>query len=259
MHPSLPNQPQSAEPATLLHMTTFALVHGAWSGAWCWERLAPELEARGHRVVAPELPCDDPAATMTTYADVVVRALEGEPDDLVLVGHSLAGCTIPLVAARRPVGRLVYLCAIVPIPGRSHGEQLRAEPDTLVPGALDGLGPPDALDRTSWADEEATRRALFADCPDDVARDAFARLRPQARAPYREPCPLDAFPPAPATYVRCAEDRVIDGDWSRRVASGRLEAGLVDLPGDHSPMLSRPAALAGVLSGPTSAASRSPR
>ena len=23
-------------------MTTFALVHGAWHGAWCWDRLVPE-------------------------------------------------------------------------------------------------------------------------------------------------------------------------------------------------------------------------
>ena len=44
-------------------MTTFALIHGAWHGAWCWERLAAELERRGHRAVAVDLPCDDPAAT----------------------------------------------------------------------------------------------------------------------------------------------------------------------------------------------------
>jgi hypothetical protein len=29
-------------------MATFGLVHGAWHGAWCWDRLVPELEARGH-------------------------------------------------------------------------------------------------------------------------------------------------------------------------------------------------------------------
>ena len=36
-------------------MTTFALVHGAWHGGWCWERLTPELERRGHRVVTVDL------------------------------------------------------------------------------------------------------------------------------------------------------------------------------------------------------------
>ena len=29
-------------------MTVFALVHGGCHGAWCWERLAPHLDARGH-------------------------------------------------------------------------------------------------------------------------------------------------------------------------------------------------------------------
>ena len=47
-------------------MTTFALVHGAWHGAWCWDRLIPELENRGHSVIAMDLPSDDPAATLMT-------------------------------------------------------------------------------------------------------------------------------------------------------------------------------------------------
>src|SRR4051812_38188961 len=37
-------------------MATFILVHGAWHGGWCWERLAPLLTAAGHRVLAPDLP-----------------------------------------------------------------------------------------------------------------------------------------------------------------------------------------------------------
>ena len=108
-------------------MTAFALVHGAWEGAWIWERLTPELEARGHRVVAMDLPCEDAAATFEAYADVVVGALEAEElEEVVVVGHSLAGLTIPIVAARRAVSRLIYLCALVPIPGRSLVEQLES-------------------------------------------------------------------------------------------------------------------------------------
>jgi pimeloyl-ACP methyl ester carboxylesterase len=37
-------------------MATFVLIHGAWHGAWCWERVAPLLVAEGHRVLAPDLP-----------------------------------------------------------------------------------------------------------------------------------------------------------------------------------------------------------
>jgi pimeloyl-ACP methyl ester carboxylesterase len=88
-------------------MTTFALVHGAWHDAWCWERLAPLLQQAGHDVVAMDLPIDDNAATFDTWADVVCAALDRTGDDLVLVGHSYSGHAIPLVAARRPVRHLV--------------------------------------------------------------------------------------------------------------------------------------------------------
>jgi hypothetical protein len=33
-------------------VATFALIHEAWHGAWCFERLTPELQARGHHVIA---------------------------------------------------------------------------------------------------------------------------------------------------------------------------------------------------------------
>jgi pimeloyl-ACP methyl ester carboxylesterase len=227
-------------------VATFGLVHGAWHGAWCWERLTPELEARGHRTVAVDLPCEDATATFPDYADVVEHALEGA-DAVVLVGHSLAGYTIPLVAARRPVSRLVYLCAVVPIPGRSFREQLALEPDSLLPGSEDGVSEPDELERTRWVDEAGARRALYADCDDEDAHAAFARLRWQARRPYSDPFPLAALPSVPTTYIVCRDERTLNPERSRAVARGRLGAELVELPGGHSPFLSRPAELAALL------------
>jgi pimeloyl-ACP methyl ester carboxylesterase len=227
-------------------VTAFALVHGAWHGAWCWERLGPELEARGHRVVAVDLPSDDATATFQTYAEVVVTALDAE-EDVVVVGHSLAGLTIPLVAAQRPVRRLVYLCALAPVPGRSFTEQLSIEPDTLLPEYRAGLAGPDEEGMTRWQDEALARAVLYADCGERDAGAAFARLRPQARRPHAQPCRLEALPATPRTYVVCDEDRLVNPDRARRVARKRLDADLVELPGGHSPFLSRPRELAAVL------------
>src|SRR5437868_15426566 len=92
-------------------MTTFALLHGAFHGAWCWDLVRPELESRGHRTVAMDLPCDDPGAGSARYAEVVAEAIRDEGDDVIVVGHSLAGLTVPLVAATRPVARMVFLNA----------------------------------------------------------------------------------------------------------------------------------------------------
>jgi len=115
-------------------MTTFALVHGAWHGAWCWELLSPHLHQAGHDVVAPDLPCDDGSATtFDAYADVVCAALDGRDEDVVVVGHSLGGPTATLVAARRPIQHLIYLCAAVPAVGRSLFDQWQEQPDMVNP------------------------------------------------------------------------------------------------------------------------------
>ena len=75
----------------------------------------PQLEAAGHRVTTVDLPAEDPDATFETYAQAVADAIPD--DDTTVVGHSLSGLTIPLVAAHRRVRGLVYLCGLVPIPG----------------------------------------------------------------------------------------------------------------------------------------------
>jgi pimeloyl-ACP methyl ester carboxylesterase len=49
-------------------MVTFGLVHGAFHGSWCWQRLTPELERLGHRVLAVDLPSEDPRVGASEYA-----------------------------------------------------------------------------------------------------------------------------------------------------------------------------------------------
>lgn len=227
-------------------MTTYVLVHGAWHGAWCWDRLADELGALGAEVLALDLPCEDPAGTFGSYADTVVRSMEAVSDDVVLVGHSLAGLTIPLVAARRPIRHLVFLCALVAEPGRNLVQQLQAEPDILLHDLAVGTEV-DEQGRRCWVDRSVARDILFGDCSEDDARQAFELLRPQATAPYLEECPLDALPDVPRSYIVCDGDRLVNPDWSRRVAHSRLGVEAIELPGSHSPFLSRPAHLASVL------------
>src|SRR5687768_6419677 len=116
-------------------MTTFALIHGAWHGAWCWDPLLPELQRRGHRAVAVDLPCDDPAATTLDNAKLVADSLTDATDgndDVVVVGHSLGGITALVVPLLRPVRKVVLLAALVPRPGRSLGDVMASEPDTTT-------------------------------------------------------------------------------------------------------------------------------
>ncbi len=166
---------------------------------------------------------------------------------MIVVGHSLAGLAIPLVPARRRVSRLVYLCALVPMPGATFLNQLETEEGMLDLGYVAGLGEVDGEGRRGWVDRDLARQFLYADCDPESAEDALDQLRPQAQQPYVVPCSLAAFPAAPSTYIVCSEDRLVNPDWSRKVARERLSAEVVELPGSHSPFLSRSADLANLL------------
>ena len=122
-----------------------ALIHGSYHGAWCWDFLRPELTRLGHRVITLDLPISDPTLGAAEYAELVDQAL-GPDTEPTLVGHSMAGLIIPLVAARRPVRRLVFLAAFLPSPGRSANEQRKAEP-------IDGRVAPRTAEWTDLGDD----------------------------------------------------------------------------------------------------------
>jgi pimeloyl-ACP methyl ester carboxylesterase len=193
-------------------------------------------------VVAPDLPAEDPAAGLSRYAEIVGDALTPSDDDVVLVGHSLGGKTIPLVAERRPVARLVYLASLPPLPGRSMFESI----DDYGVELSDALEPLDDGDGTLSLPSEIPRHWFFHDVPDDLARWAESNLRRQASLPMTERSPLKAQPDVPISFVACTEDRALPATGVRMVAA-RFNAQVTELPGSHSPFLSRPGALADVL------------
>jgi pimeloyl-ACP methyl ester carboxylesterase len=226
-------------------MTTFGLVHGAYHGAWCWERLTDQLERRGHLVLTVDLPCEDPDAGAADYADAAVEAFADAPDDLVLVGHSLAGLTIPLVAQRRSVSRMVFVCSMLPRLGRIHDEVLREEPDMV--GRLPGEGTYTGADGSTRWHPDAAASVFFADCPPDLADWAAARLRGQFWKATQELTPLRAWPDVPSRAVIGSHDPVINPAWSRRVTPTVLGVTPIELDCGHSPFLSVPDLLAQTL------------
>jgi pimeloyl-ACP methyl ester carboxylesterase len=228
-------------------VSTFALVHGACHGAWCWEHLTPELERRGHRVVAVDLPTEDPTAGNVRYAETVAESLVGLDDDVVVLGHSLGGLTVPLVAALRPVRRLVFLCAFPPQPGHSFSSQ--PHPDGLLPW-VEGVSssPVYASDGTFSFPPSFAAEVLYPDCTADDRTWATARLRSQTTTASAEVCPLNEWPSVRETqYVLAQADLAVNPAWARWVARERLGVVPVELPGGHSPFLARPRDLAEIL------------
>ncbi|HEY2301212.1 MAG TPA: alpha/beta hydrolase [Acidimicrobiales bacterium] len=224
-------------------MTTIALVHGAYHGGWCWDHLVPLLRARGFETVAPDLPCDDAGAGIDEYAAVVEAALEGQAD-VVLVGHSLGSLTIPVVASRRPIRRMIFLCSVPTGPGPAIDGQLS---DMVSDAFVTATRFHDEQGRELLENSDA-RGLFFDDCSAADASWAVSMLRPQSPRPLVEPSPLRAWPATPQSVVLTSDDRVLNREWAVAAARERLAGPEpILLPGSHSPFLSRPPDLADVL------------
>ena len=89
-------------------MSQFLLVHGAFHGAWCWRKTVAELEKRGHRAKAIDLPGQGEdrtplkEVTLDTMVDRIIAEMADLPGQVVLVGHSLGGFPFRLLARKCP-------------------------------------------------------------------------------------------------------------------------------------------------------------
>ena len=218
-------------------MSTFVLIHGAGSEAWYWHLLVPELGARGHDAVAPDLPSDDDAAGFAEYADAVVEAV-GDRTDLVLVAQSLGGFTAPLVCQRVPVRLVILLAAMVPTPGEPPGDWWA------------NTGFEEA--RRAQAERDGRRledfdvvTEFFHDVPADVVAEAFERgERDQSGTPFERPYPFERWPDVPTRFLLCRDDRFFPAGFMRRVVRERLGITPDEMDGGHLSALARPKDLA---------------
>jgi alpha-beta hydrolase superfamily lysophospholipase len=230
-------------------MTTFALVHGAWHGAWCWDRLASELAAAGSGVVAVDLPCEDVSAGCREYAKIVLESLADAPDDdLVLVAHSAGGLTLPLVAAATPVSAMVFVSALLPQPAQRFADQNARE--SILLGNYQAGVELDSVGRRRWFDPDIARRTMYSGCTDADSAWAFARLRAQASTMYTEPSPLAVWPDVPIIDVRGDDDQLVSPTWAANAVPARLGVTPIVLPdAGHTLIISHARQLADILIG----------
>jgi pimeloyl-ACP methyl ester carboxylesterase len=233
-------------------LAIFVLVHGAFHGGWCWERVAPMLEARGHRVLAPDLPgmgedkTPHDELTPETWTGFLVEMLRGLPEPVVLVGHSRGGMQISSVAEAAPelVRRLVYLSAFVPRDGQDNltlaMELCSAE---LLQGSAQAAGDKPGANR------EFIRSVFYNTTEDQWVDRAASLLTPEPMTGAMEPANLSAerFGSVGKTYIECLEDKAIPIAGQRTMQSHAVFDQVLQLPTDHSPFYSAPELLAEAL------------
>ena len=226
-------------------MATFLLIHGAWHGAWCWERIVPLLESAGHRVIAPDLPghgADDTPWWKVTLSGYARRACDAASpaEPVIAVGHSLGGLVITQAAHRAPerFAALIYLTAFVPQRGESLLSLGRSDAATRVPQAARwGAG------RVSIRPQRAAD-AFYNTCSAEDAAFAAARLCPTPILPIFQGAAAPAPSGIPLAYLECSEDRAVPLSLQRRMHRRFPMERVATLETDHSPFLCAPEALA---------------
>ncbi|MET3803147.1 pimeloyl-ACP methyl ester carboxylesterase [Nakamurella sp. UYEF19] len=231
-------------------MSVFVLVHGAWHGGWCWDRVSPLLRAAGHDVHSPTLTglserahLLSPAVGLDTHVEDVIRLIDVlQLEHVVLVGHSYAGQIVSAVADRRPdiIDRRVYLDAFVGSDGESARDLL---PETVAhhwatSAAEDGFG---------WL--VPVRRLSVLGVTEQSDIDWLTpRLTPHPWKTYTDTLHLTgAGRHIPAAFVECVSwMRAFRGQADRAREQGWP---VHELPTGHEAMVTDPGALAEVLIG----------
>lgn len=230
------------------------LLHGSWHGAWCWYKVAPLLQARGHSVHVPDLPAHGRhwrvARGRTTLAAMsahVCSLLDSLEEPAFLVAHSRGGMVASTVAEMRPrkLQGIAYLAAYMLRDGERVADFFRMDKESLVPRSIQIS----KLTLTDMLRQEAFRPALYADCSDADVALARSLLTPEPSLPALTRLKLspEKYGSVPRHYIELTQDRAVSPALQRRMIDASPCVSVVSIAASHSAYFSQPEELSGCI------------
>ncbi len=229
-------------------MKHFVLIHGAWHGGWCWEGVIRILEKAGHTAEAPTMPGHNPGddrskVTFNSYVEKVVEVLKKQPGPVILVGHSSAGFLLQSAAPKvlDKIERLVFHNAFILPDGMA---QFDLVPPEIAQGMIEAAKA--SPDNTVPANEEFIRNVLMAGDSKEIQDALITRLVPQPLALFTTKVSTAVFSrlTIPRTVLYCKDDASLPPGAFLGMAQGLGKFDLVEIPGGHETLFTRPEAVA---------------
>jgi pimeloyl-ACP methyl ester carboxylesterase len=231
---------------------TVVLVHGAWHGAWCFDRVMLLLREANVPAVAVDLPGhgQDRGPFTDLYGDAsrVLAVLDGIDGDVVLLGHSHGGAVITEAGIHPAVQHLVYLCALALETGESCAAAAVDETSTLSHEGRPNLADDWVThpDGTTTLTPRTAAACLYNDCDANTVAWAVNQMGAQPMNNLGQTPHAIAWRQRPSTYVVCSDDRAVHPGL-QQVLARRCTHSIV-WPTGHSPFASRPDLLSALLS-----------
>jgi pimeloyl-ACP methyl ester carboxylesterase len=235
-------------------MARFVLVAGAWHGAWCWERVVPLLEARGHRAETAELPGMGANTTplagldMMAWAQAVADVIESDPEPVILVGHSRGGAVISQAAELVPdrIRLNVYLTALLLKDGEAGLDIVGLVPEGTV--NMPEMTPTE--DELAFnLDPTAVGPILYHRTEPALVERALAHLKPEPHFGLFSPLTLSEarYGRVPRAFIECLDDLTLPLVLQRAMLARQPCDHVRSIASDHCPNYSEPEALAATL------------
>ena len=214
-----------------LESPSYILIPGAGGMAWYWHRVVALLEQAQCEAIAVDLPGDDESAGLDDYAEIVVREI-GQRTNSTLVAQSLGAFTAAVVCDRVSVGKLVFVNAMLPVPGETAGDWWENT------GAIRARIA--AAESAGYRTEFDLQTYFLHDLPEGVLQVGPAHQRDEAEIVFRQPCSFRRWPQIPMRVICSADDRLFPLEFQRHVAHARLKTDVHVVPGGHLVALSNP-------------------
>lgn len=223
-------------------MATFLLIHGAWHGSWCWEKIIPNLQSEGHIILSPDLPgrgcCKIPHSKiqLSTYVDFLKDLVKEVSEPMIIVGHSFGGIIASQLAEEIPekISHLVYVCGFLPQNGQSLMEIAKSINHVDQPAAMtvNSDGSTISVDRSILA------HLFYNCCTLEDQQLAIDRICPEPLIPMTKKVSLQKCK-IPKTYIECTLDNALTPK-AQKIMYTQQACNIVSLSTDHSPFFSTP-------------------
>lgn len=239
-------------------MRQIVFLHGGGQGGWVWDETIAAI-ARQSGGAAQCLALDAPGCGAKRGVDTAAYAFADTTreliadieaagfSDVLLVGHSQAGMTIPHMAELAPaglIGRIAYVTCSAPLAGLTTLDQMGRNPRGTTPEEVGFPLGPDASMEQRYA-------VMFCNDMDDAATGAFlGKLGkdgwPASAYAYSD-WRYDHLREIPSTYVVALRDMALPAEWQERFADRLHARRIVRIDAGHQAMNTRPEALAEIL------------